>query len=197
YYHEPLTSCNGYCQGIVGVPHQGHSCACEPAPWLEWFMSAPDSLPQPTVPRADRRHGAIWVPVAAPYRTIARLLLPPERLELARCATHAIWRMTRPVPFTSRLVGVDWAGHGGALCALALTTWEELREGEHHEDAQRGIAEVARLQYKAVHNSRYWLRPPWWGSEAHEQYRALLVARQPAYEGIFDQWFTTSFFSKG
>jgi hypothetical protein len=159
-------------------------------------MSPPSSAPEPSVPRADIRRGAIWVPVAAPYRTIARLLLPPERLELARCATHAVWQMTRPIPFTSRRVGVDWVGHGGALCALALTAWEELRHGEHHEHAQRGIAKVAQLQYKAAYNSRCWQRPSWWGTEVHDQFRTLLVARQPAYEGIFDQWFTTSFFPK-
>jgi hypothetical protein len=135
----------------------------------------------------------IWVPVASTYRTVVQLLLPAERLELAREATSGVDGLARGAETSASA----WVGAGGALCALALTAWEELVLSEHHTDeARRGIGHVAQQQYRVVQGqgSRCWARPAWWGSSVHDEHVALLAAREPVYESIVAAWRADSSF---
>lgn len=149
----------------------------------------------PAVEIMTTRATWVWAPVAARYRTIARLLLVPERLELARAAGSAIAELVDGDPAGYGPAARLWDGHGAALCAFALTVWEELRGTEHDEEARDAIPwpprphTVPTRQYLVVQRGHRWTRPAWWGDDAvHAEHRALLIGLRPEYETVFADW---------
>lgn len=134
------------------------------------------------VPGTGVDTGIIWVPLATTHRRIARLLQLPERLELARTATNRLGSLATRTALSDE---PNWSANAGALCALGMTAWEELRSTTHGDEARRGIELLAHLQYKVVLSVSSWSRPAWWGSAVHDQQQALLITRNPSYERIF------------
>lgn len=130
----------------------------------------------------------IWVPVAATYRTIAQHLLPTERLDLARSASTAITELlNKDDPGTLSQDAAPWSGFGAALCAFAMTAWEELRRGEHTAEAVDAIRLIAEDQQRGLaRRGHRWERPEWWGTDdVHSSHRTRLVERCSEYAAIF------------
>jgi hypothetical protein len=71
-----------------------------------------------------------------------------------------------------------WVGHGGALVVYAMWALYELRDRRliDCEEFRRRLKWLAAIQYEVPRRAQSWLRPPWWGSEIHEQHYVALNA---------------------